>query len=201
MSSYPRHPYSVALNIANQLVKNLEPYCQRIEVAGSIRRKCETIGDIELVAIPRVDKTIDLFGEVAAKDNLLWNYLDKLLLMEKISRSKPSRWGNIYRVFLFRSSEGRQYKVDLFTCDRDTWGDTLLIRTGAREFSQWMVTRKELNGALPDDMFHLHNKLWQWQEGETIHVPLREEVDWFTICGLPYIEPEYRENNKWLTLI
>lgn len=40
--------------LAGQLVEKLAPFCERIEVAGSVRRrKLEGIKDIELVAIPK----------------------------------------------------------------------------------------------------------------------------------------------------
>ena len=41
-----------ALPIANQVVEKLAPFCQRIEVAGSIRRRRPFVHDIDLVVIP-----------------------------------------------------------------------------------------------------------------------------------------------------
>ena len=38
--------------IASEVVKRLSPYCQRIEVAGSVRRKKAQVNDIDLVLIP-----------------------------------------------------------------------------------------------------------------------------------------------------
>lgn len=42
-----------AQRLAQQLVVDLEPACERIEVAGSIRRQRSQVKDIELVVIPR----------------------------------------------------------------------------------------------------------------------------------------------------
>jgi DNA polymerase/3'-5' exonuclease PolX len=42
-----------ALAIAERTRAALAPYCDRIEIAGSIRRRNPSVKDIELVAIPR----------------------------------------------------------------------------------------------------------------------------------------------------
>ncbi len=44
-----------ALEIAERTKKLLAPYCERIEIAGSIRRKKPEVKDIELVAIPKLE--------------------------------------------------------------------------------------------------------------------------------------------------
>jgi hypothetical protein len=51
---------------------DLAPCCARIQVAGSVRRRKEVVGDIEVVAIPRYVPA-GLFGDCTA--NLLWEHL------------------------------------------------------------------------------------------------------------------------------
>ena len=41
------------LNLAKRIVKQLKPYCRRIEIAGSIRRKKPNPKDIDIVLIPK----------------------------------------------------------------------------------------------------------------------------------------------------
>ncbi len=55
MSTSVRRPLAEGEAIASALVADLEPYCARIQVAGSIRRRKEMVGDIEIVAIPRYE--------------------------------------------------------------------------------------------------------------------------------------------------
>lgn len=53
------------------IVEELRPFCQRIEMAGSIRRKCEFVNDIEIVAIPRLEVLQgDLFGD--SEPPMMW---------------------------------------------------------------------------------------------------------------------------------
>ena len=50
---------SEVIRLANNLVKSLKPYCKRIEIAGSIRRKVKKPVDIDLIVIPKnKDKTL-----------------------------------------------------------------------------------------------------------------------------------------------
>ncbi|GAH36680.1 unnamed protein product, partial [marine sediment metagenome] len=46
--------------IANIVVKAIAPYCQKIEVAGSIRRRKPIVKDIDLVVIARDRWNLDL---------------------------------------------------------------------------------------------------------------------------------------------
>ena len=41
------------LPIAPDLIKNLIPFCKKIEICGSIRRKRELVGDIEILCEPK----------------------------------------------------------------------------------------------------------------------------------------------------
>jgi DNA polymerase/3'-5' exonuclease PolX len=55
MSSKQRIPLARARIIAGEIVDLLTPVCERIEVAGSVRREKATVGDnIEIVCVPHV---------------------------------------------------------------------------------------------------------------------------------------------------
>jgi len=59
--------HAQALTIAEQCRKALAPYCERIEIAGSIRRGKPQVKDIELVAMPKMVPT-GLFGDAMVTD-------------------------------------------------------------------------------------------------------------------------------------
>ena len=52
-SKEKKYPHAEAQAIAQEVVEQLRPHCERIVVAGSIRRKKSEVGDIEIVAIPK----------------------------------------------------------------------------------------------------------------------------------------------------
>ena len=48
----------VARNLAAQIICSIRPVCARVRVAGSIRRHCPTVGDIELVVISKFSASL-----------------------------------------------------------------------------------------------------------------------------------------------
>jgi len=49
------------LNLASRLVKQLKPYCKKIQIAGSIRRKEKNPRDIDIVLIPKDKNKLENF--------------------------------------------------------------------------------------------------------------------------------------------
>ena len=85
-------PLAKARGFAQIIAARLAPYCERIEIAGSIRRKRETVGDIELVAISR--RGTNLLGEPT--DQQLVD--QPLLAMEREGYlGKPTKDGDRYK--------------------------------------------------------------------------------------------------------
>ena len=65
MRSTTRIALMEATGLAGELVALLQPACERIEIAGSIRRQRPDVGDVELVVVPRLKAPLGLFGEPA----------------------------------------------------------------------------------------------------------------------------------------
>ena len=85
MSAGPKLELTRAQKAAGLLLEMLQPFCERIEVAGSVRRQRPMVGDLELVAIPkmgeRMQQQASLFGGGPAVGapvpySLLWEFLD-----------------------------------------------------------------------------------------------------------------------------
>src|SRR5690606_28750539 len=109
----------------------------RIEIAGSLRRKKEMLGDIEIVAIPILHT--NLLGEP-----LNTSEVDDLLATWPITLHKN---GAKYKAFSFEWQPGWTFKVDLFLQpDPATWGYNFMVRTGSAEFSHKMVTPRRFGG-------------------------------------------------------
>jgi DNA polymerase/3'-5' exonuclease PolX len=167
----------MALLIAERLIAQLAPACERIEVAGSIRRERDEVHDIELVAVPRVEVEVDLFGDSTARRSLLDPALVGLGRFDK----NGERYKQIYL------PDGIYH--DLFlVLPPAQWGVILTIRTGPADFSHWLVTPKRQGGAMPAHLRVHDGALWQGNE----IVPTPEEKDFFAALGLPYVEPRER---------
>lgn len=204
MSEENKRPHYLVQSVAEQIVANFEPYCQRIEIAGSLRRKKEMVGDIEIVAIPIVNEQKTLWGKTASNKlhfNKLLNHVDHLLKMQKIGQAKDSagrhRWGEKMRSIALITDKGEKYKIDLFMCTEVNWGNIFLIRTGSRAFSKWMVTKTTDGGGMPVNMRQLDGRLWEYIHGAWEPLEIREEEEWFDVVGVPYVQPEYRHEGLW----
>jgi len=170
--------HGAAFFIADELLRTLRPSCERIEIAGSIRRAKKEVKDIELIAIPLFMP--DLFGET-----LLDHSLD---VFDWASVGDLKAGGHKMKKVALHAG----INLDLFIVTPPAqWGVQMVIRTGPAEFSQWMVTKKSIGGALPDHCFVKDGAVWDGRDGSKFNLP--EEKDFFRLCGLNWLEPALRE--------
>jgi len=177
-----------AQRIAESLKHDLEPFCHRIEIGGSIRRKKPEVKDIELVCIPKFGDYPT--GQMSLEGDPLTSYEN--LLFEHIAANRDDKYG-IHKmgdkyaqieVHHDHATGVRQYiKVDVFTATQETWGYIFMIRTGPAEFSKWVVTELKRKGYVPKDGA-------VWLGGKPI--PTRDETDVFHLLQISDIYPEYR---------
>lgn len=104
--------------IAQELMAELGPFCQKIEVAGSIRRRRSWVNDIDLVLIPRNQ------GLLATKLHELGG-----LGGPKVQRARY-----------------KGLPVDIYVAAPETWATLLLIRTGSARHNLELATRCKARG-------------------------------------------------------
>ena len=173
--------YEEAFTLALSLKQRLAPYCERIEIAGSVRRRKPECGDIELVAIPKIEPVVDLLGETVCQRSLL----DQVLL----DRYSVLKGKDKYKQVLVDD-----VPVDIYIQpDPATWGVNFTIRTGSADFAKWLVTSRFYGGALPGNMRVEDARIWCM--GAVLETP--EEQDVFKAIGIRWIEPEERVNGFW----
>lgn len=155
-----------AIRIAERLIALLEPHCERIAVAGSIRRKRPQVKDIDLVVIPSSISALGVallrHGEILTKGRL----------------------DNGTKIIKYRFKGG---PVDIYIANEETWPMLLLVRTGSANHNQRLAIlakKKRLafkansEGILDDDGRRM--------SGDT-------EASIFAALGLDYVPPEERE--------
>jgi DNA polymerase/3'-5' exonuclease PolX len=162
--------YEKAMAIAERVKAHLAPHCERIEIAGSIRRRKADVGDIEMVAIPK-PYDVGLFASGIAQIVSVWPKVRGELPCKYTQRMLP---------------EG--IALDLFFATEENWGLIYAIRTGSADYSHRVLAcgwvrngYKSVNGMLTRD---------------GVAVPVREERDLFRLAGVPWEQPEAR---IWLT--
>ena len=167
--------------LADGFLRDLQGYCERIEIAGSIRRGKEMVGDIEIVAMPRLGA--DLFGEVNGGFCALDGALDGMAQSGYLGKAIKS--GLRYKQYELPQG----IKLDLFIVRPPAqWGVIFAIRTGPWKFSRWIVTRRDSGGALPSDCTVSGGAVYR---GGKV-VPMAKEIDFFNFIGLDWVSPEKR---------
>lgn len=184
--------------LAVEIVQLLRGACERIEVAGSLRRNSPDVGDIELVAIPKVIAGgTDLFGDPTEPTDLLHDLaldlIGKGTFEPRLASDGKQAIGKRYKRLLFKG-----FPLDLFAVNPPAqWGVIFTIRTGPADFSKRLVTGVEFGGHMPARRRVQEGALWESRgpfdsNPHPIMVPTPEEKDFFAALGLNWIEPEAR---------
>lgn len=166
-----------ALAIALKIQEQLAPLCERIEIAGSIRRVRPEVGDVDLVILPRP-------GQLPAI---------KQRCTQKCEVVRDGEQNCIYRLRLSDQTElqldiffARPAVSDLLNTAPGNFGTLLLCRTGSKEHNIYLVEhakRQNLRWNPYRGLIDAHGTV----------VASETEADIFKALNLPWIKPEDRE--------
>lgn len=160
-----KYDYKLAFDIASIVMEELLPHCDRIEIAGSLRRKKSKVKDIEIVAIPKPYQT-GLFQNGIASVVNKW---------PKIKGELDGSTKYTQRIL----PEG--IKLDLFLAEPGNWGLIFAIRTGSAEYSHKVLATSWVK------IGYTSKEGYLWKEGKRYEI--KEEKELFSIIGISYIDP------------
>jgi len=162
-----------AKKIADELVELLKPVCERVIIAGSIRRRKPFPNDIELLCIPKFNGVVDLLDQ-----KLKW------LIGTHVLEYRPNKKGSItygpMNKLLRHADSG--IGVDIFSTDEDCWWVALVVRTGPKESNIAIATAAQRRGW----RLRAYGAGFDTPEGL---IRCKSERDVFELVGLPYKEP------------
>lgn len=176
MSEGPRILRSDALRLAQRVVEIITPFCDRVEIAGSLRRGRSDVGDIEVVCVPEKAETLFETSERSS-----------FTVRQMLECHYP---------FIKGGDHQQQYELDLCVLDLyltspEQWGVILALRTGPAEFSHKLVTPKRVGGYLPSYLKVKNGRVANRSDDSTYDTP--EEIDFFRVIGMMYLPPEERK--------
>lgn len=161
-------PLEVAQLTVDKIVEHLNPLCNRIEVAGSIRRRRPIVHDIDRVIIPSY---------------FMWGGAIPSVLIKQLD-AKITKNGALIKQFTI---DGIQ--VDLIHATKENWGIRMLRWTGSAAHNIKLCTQARKLGMKLAVSQGLLSK-----EGELLEA--KTELKIFGLLELDYVAPEDREVNK-----
>lgn len=199
----------------DRIIETLSPVSHNISIAGSHRRLCATVADVEIVASPH--RLMDLFEEET--DEIAADFLESLGSLSDIITldNNVKRNGNGYKRFITTIDE-EKVPVEFFLSNRENYGNILAIRTGNEYFTKALVTISNFGGLMPNNLAQADGYMWDFptyqlrQQWKQSHLPVRggdfgmklipckTERDYFEALKLEYIEPECRTAETALSL-
>lgn len=198
--------FPTALKYAGHIVAWLHPFCVRIEVAGSVRRRRPWCNDIDLVVIPKFGPApTDMFGNLdGLPPNLLHNALVNYVrdanagakVMSPRPHASPIRGTSETPSPRWQTGENNpdgtnfiiqlpKCQLDIYIATDENWGSKLVQRTGSKEHNIWLAARAKTLG-----------HYWELDKGIVFHgrqVVGDTEDHIYSCLGLDFIPPEHRE--------
>lgn len=193
MTALPRvktkFPRADALRVAEELCDQLKDVCERLIVAGSLRRGAQEVGDVEILFIPIwvPSPTVDFFSppkfESLAENRISKLVADNILAHRQSVSNHDAGWGPKNKLAVHVTSG---MPVDLFETTIENWWVSLVIRTGPKDFNLKLTTGAQRQG----------KTLNAYGSGVTdrhgIVTAATSEQHVCQLCGVPYAEPRER---------
>ncbi len=182
-----RHPLADAERLAHELSALLAPQCERVMIAGSIRRGCRFVGDIELLYIPRcIEQQSDLFA--VEQFDLAADYIEEWIvagvLRKRLSSVGLPTWGAKNKL---ATHVATGIDIDLFATTHECWHNALVCRTGPKSSNVRIAEAAKAQG----ENWNVYGPGFTHATTGRVHI-CASEMDVFHHVGLPYLSPAIR---------
>lgn len=178
MSSGKRVPLVQANFVAKQFLKHIEDVPGHYLLAGSIRRKRETVGDVEIVCLP--DSRVGLLARL--------DRLEHESIVEKAIYGGNTRWGDKLRGMVYRTMQ-----VEVVIADSDNFGYQLWLRTGPGDKNRFVMSQMKyqrtpirFDGGYGWHVEYIGSS-YEYRKLHKLAIP--DEWTLYHVLGMPEIQP------------
>lgn len=162
-----------AYNLADRIKKELAPMCERIEIAGSIRRGRSDVNDIDLVILPKP-------GQL---DGIKARCEKKCVVVKDGDQNYIVRLPSGFQLDIFFA---RHSVADLLQRVPGNFGTLLLCRTGSTAHNIYLVEHAKTRG-------FTWNPYKGVLDGEGFVIASETEEEIFDMLALNFVPPANRE--------
>ena len=165
-----------ARRVADAIVSQYSEQGISLLHAGSIRRACPEVGDIDLIA-------------------LVGGRLKSLKTLPRLKNLRFVRGGAEYHRYEYDIKRGQTIGIDIWAANENTLGGMLLFATGPADYNIFLRQQAKKRG------YHL-NQLGLWRGDK--HIPLTEDEIQGAL-GVPTLTPSernmWKRNNRHYQLL
>lgn len=183
--SKTKHPRAAAQAVADEICALLEPVSARLIVAGSIRRRADFVGDVEIVFIPKFEqRKVDMFAfsEIRLTAEAINKMIEDGRISKRLTDIGTTSWGLKNKLALHTASG---IPLDLFSTTAENFPNYLVCRTGPAELNVRICVAAEKRGW----KWHPYSNGFTKINGSEPPYIVKEERDGFEFVGLEYREP------------
>lgn len=178
-----------AQRIATELMDILSPYCERIEIAGSIRRKKPDVKDIELVIIPKVE--VEFSGLFNDEESLFYP-IDRFIQADerfdyRLNKNGHRMYGEKNKLIVYRPTKKEIIPVDIFTATSENFMMVKFVRTGGAE-NNLQIARKANSFGMN---LRIYESCFEDKRGYKYIMNSEEQI--YKFLDLQYLNPEERK--------
>lgn len=178
-------PLSTAKNIADRFIAYITPYCSRVSIAGSVRRECEYVGDVEVVALP--------LDEFSMSKAFPLGFKGLTINGERLKR------------FIYPESG---IQIELYLPQAHDYGRILAIRTGNAAYARMQLMTQAnrlgwigtVDGLRRKKECEKHGGVWkilpEYKLNPTKPPEFPTEESFFEFIKIPWVHPRER---SWIT--
>ena len=190
MSDKKRWPAADAIKVADELLAALWFFCERIEVAGSLRRKRAMVGDVEVLYVPAIEtRKVDMFtnGDFNTAEEAIAELLASGIISKRPNIAPHYTWGALNKLAIHCASG---IPVDMFATTANHFPMSLVIRTGPKDFNFRLIAGAEKRGFKVHAYDHGSGAFTEIATGRNVYPETEKAV--LRMAGLDWIEPEHR---------
>jgi DNA polymerase/3'-5' exonuclease PolX len=182
-----KYPRALAIAAVQPITRALASVCEKLIVAGSLRRRKDMVGDAEILYVPKFEDRpdpCDLLGnlvETNLADEVIDDFLAQGVLARRAKQDGSFMWGGQNKMAVHVATG---IPIDLFECRPGNWWTLLVCRTGSKENNERIC-----NAAIAKGMkWNPYIGFVDRATDKLLHAP-RSEQDVFARVGLPWLEP------------
>jgi DNA polymerase (family 10) len=170
-------PLATADKFAARIRAEMEPFCERIEIAGSIRRRRPFVNDVDVVVLPKPHLEAGLRERVKLKaERIITDGLQTLVVI-LTNDLQVDVW--------IAQPESR----DLLEVKPSNFGSLLLCRTGSTEHNIYLIDHAKRRGLI----WNPYHGVFSPIGGKSVCIASATEEEIFAALQLEFIPPEKRE--------